>query len=160
MADWRADFKQFHQTIRLNYAYWPGAVCDWARVPAAYEADLAAVKNLADFVTLLERVMGELCDAHASLGTNLSSSYCLVPSGTDIWVEARDSGVFVTDVRTESEAAQGELKPGMLLVSVGASRLLRHWSSSGRAPFPKRAFQPRPIAPICWSPVATTSHEY
>ena len=123
MPDWRADFKQFHQTIRLNYAYWPDAPCEWKRVPAAYEADLVAVKSLADFVPLLERVMGELCDAHASLGTNLSSSYCLVPSGTDLWVEARDSGVFITDVRTESEAAQRALKPGMALASVGGKPL-------------------------------------
>lgn len=128
MPDWRADFKQFHETIQENYAYWPSAPCSWAKIPAAYEAEIAAVKTRDDFVRLLEQAIGELCDAHASLGTNLASSYRLVPSGTELWVEARDSRVLLTDIRTASETG---LQTGLMLERVGdkplAEALLASW---------------------------------
>lgn len=99
MTDWQKDFQYFWESIRENHAYLREAPCQWDSVPGAYAEELAAVNDKNGFIRLLERAIGELCDNHASLGTNLADSYRLVPSGTDIRVEARPNGIYVTDLR-------------------------------------------------------------
>lgn len=119
MPDWRADFAQFHKIIAENYAYWPDAPCDWAKVPKVYAADLDAVSGRDDFVRLLENAIAELCDHHAALGTNLASSYRLVPTGTDLWVEPTGGAWTVTDVRPGSDAVRKGIALGARIMKVG-----------------------------------------
>ncbi|MGC4045636.1 MAG: S41 family peptidase [Armatimonas sp.] len=117
MTDWEKDFSYFWESIRDNHAYLSEAPCSWAAVPRAYAAELAAVKDKIGFIRLLERAIGELCDNHASLGTNLGDSYRLVPSGTDIRVEARPNGISITDLRSP----RSDLKPGDRVLKMEAA---------------------------------------
>jgi hypothetical protein len=115
VTDWQKDFSYFWESVRDGYAYWDRAPCNWSAVPRAYAADLAAVKDEIGFIRLLERVIAELCDNHASLGTNLDDSFRLVPSGTDVRVEARSNGIYITDLRYGSS----ELKRGDRILGIG-----------------------------------------
>lgn len=114
---YRQDFDYFWQTIGENYCYWDKKQTDWQRVKEIYapQADTASSKY--SFLMLMERVMHELYDHHASLNANTRESSKLVPSGTDIWAEYRDGVPLVIEVRPGSGAAAAGLQPGMELVA-------------------------------------------
>jgi hypothetical protein len=99
VPSWNKEFQYLWESIRDNYAYLSEAPCNWNAAPHAYAPELAKITNVNGFIALIERVLDELCDNHVSLGTNLASSFRLVPSGTDVRVEARPDGVFVADLR-------------------------------------------------------------
>jgi C-terminal processing protease CtpA/Prc len=69
-----------------------------------------------NFVLLLEKVLYELYDHHASLNTNTMESQRLVPSGTDVWAEYRNGKPVIIELRPGFGAARSGLKPGMELV--------------------------------------------
>ena len=95
----RADFDALWKDVALNYAYFDSRLTNWAAVPDLYEADRAKVKTLKDFIGVLERVLDELCDAHAQLTVNTARSPRLVPSGADVWAEWAGGKAIVLEVR-------------------------------------------------------------
>ncbi len=108
LPDWNKEFRYLYESIRNNYAYLSESPCNWGMIPQAYASELAQITDRNSFISLLERALDELCDNHVSLGTNLASSFRLVPSGTDVRVEARPGGIYVTDLRAElSPLSQG-----------------------------------------------------
>jgi hypothetical protein len=116
---WSKEFRYLWESIRDNDAYLSEAPCDWSAIPRAYAPELAKITDRSGFISLLERVLDELCDNHISLGTNLASSFRLVPSGTDVRVEARPDGVFVTDLRSGASP----LSRGTRILGVGGKSL-------------------------------------
>lgn len=74
---------------------------------------------------LVESVVGELHDFHASLGTNDNSSPRLVPSGADILAHWEGNRAVVDDVLPGSVAAKAGVRPGSEIVKISqlATRL-------------------------------------
>lgn len=99
--------------VRDNYAYFDQKKTDWAKVRALYMPRAASAGNELEFIGVLEGMLEELYDPHASLGTNTASSPRLVPSGTDLWAEWQDGLPVVTAVRAGSEAERVGLRRGM-----------------------------------------------
>lgn len=104
--------------LRDNYAYFDKKQTDWNSVKALYRPLLAGVKTRSEFVSLLERVLDELYDNHASLNTNLKTSPRLVPTGIDLWAEWSNGGAVITQIRRGFSAEQAGLKVGMEIISI------------------------------------------
>ena len=117
-AQYQQDYTYLWTTVRDDYAYFNKKQTDWARVRQHADSVLPAVATRAQFVRLLENSLAELYDPHAGLGTNLTDSRRLVPSGTDAWAEPGPAGAVVTAVRPGFGAARAGLRPGMVLLAV------------------------------------------
>src|SRR6185503_1250007 len=70
----QADFDALWRYVDQNYAYFDSRVTGWSSVPALYRADVGAVKTRSDLITVFERVLDELYDAHAQLTANTANS--------------------------------------------------------------------------------------
>jgi carboxyl-terminal processing protease len=108
----RADFDALSKDVAENYAYFDSRLTNWAGVPGLYQGELAKVKTREDFIGVLERVLDELCDAHAQLTVNTARSPRLVPSGADIWAEWIGGKAIVLEVREDSDARRAGIRAG------------------------------------------------
>lgn len=114
---YREDFDYLWQTIKDNYCYWDKKATDWERVKTLYAPAADTITSHGSFVGLLERVLYELYDHHASLNTNTRESQRLVPSGADSWAEYINGKPLVTDVRKDYGAWKAGLRAGMELLA-------------------------------------------
>ncbi|MGZ5191599.1 MAG: hypothetical protein ACXWCZ_11310, partial [Flavisolibacter sp.] len=89
-ADFKADFHYLWNAVQTDYCYLADKQTDWQQVKIIYGKRVDTITTLPSFVALLESVLRELYDHHASLSTNTRSSYQLVPSGTNLWGEYLD----------------------------------------------------------------------
>lgn len=115
---YRADFDYLWETLKTDYCYWDKKATDWDKVKALYAPQADTITTRSSFVGLLERVLYELYDHHASLNTNTPESQRLVPSGADLWAEYAGGRPLVLEVRRGYGAWNAGLRPGMELVAV------------------------------------------
>lgn len=114
---YRADFDYLWQMIKDNYCYWDKKATDWEKVRTLYAPEVDTITSNRSFVGLLERVLHELYDHHASLNTNTQESQRLVPSGTDLWAEYVKGKPLITEVRYQYGAWNAGMRAGMELVA-------------------------------------------
>ncbi|HVK79795.1 MAG TPA: PDZ domain-containing protein, partial [Verrucomicrobiae bacterium] len=82
-------------------------------------AQAESVATARDLVRFGERALTAIFDHHAILNSSRADSYGLTPSFADMWIESRDGRFVVTDVRHNSPAERGGVRPGDALVGVG-----------------------------------------
>lgn len=114
---YREDFDYLWQTIRTDYCYWDKKATDWERVKTLYSPQVDTITTTRNFVGLLERVLYEMYDHHASLNTNTPESQRLVPSGTDVWAAYVGGKPMILEVRQNSGAWRAGIRTGMELIS-------------------------------------------
>lgn len=114
----RSDFDALWKGVASNYAYFDSRLTNWAAVPDLYEADRANVKTREDFIGVLERVLDELCDAHAQLTVNTAHSPRIVPSGADVWAEWTGGKAIVLEVREGSDAKRAGIRAGAEILAL------------------------------------------
>jgi carboxyl-terminal processing protease len=107
-----ADVDWLFDQIAAHYAYLPERRLDLAKLRAAYEPRAAAALTRTAWLHVLEHVVGELHDHHATLGANADTSPQLIPTGTDLWAEVEHGRAVLTEVRPESPAATAGLRTG------------------------------------------------
>ncbi len=112
------DISSMCRFVEREYAYFDRRKTDWKRACAAYRAEAVAPLTRDAFVTLLERLLGELYDHHAHLGTNTRRSPRLVPSQTALVAEWKDGQAILVAVRRDSAAERAGLRPGMRVLTV------------------------------------------
>jgi len=110
--DYRKDLDFLLDSLRDYGAYVKVDKIDLRAMRIAYEPKFASVKDKPELVHLLEEVVGELHDFHASLGTNNDTSPRLVPSGTDIVGHWKGSVAVIDQVKENSLAAKAGVHPG------------------------------------------------
>ncbi|HEY0058828.1 MAG TPA: S41 family peptidase [Flavisolibacter sp.] len=115
---YREDFEFFWKTVQENYCYWDKKQTDWQKVKTRFSPMMDTVSSRRSFVLLLEKVMNELYDHHASLNTNTRESQRLVPSGTDIWAKYVKGKPVITEVRRGFGADKAGMKAGMEIIAV------------------------------------------
>jgi len=106
------DFDYLWSQLRDNYAYFDKKETDWNRVKEVYRPKVAEVRNEREFVTLLERVLDELCDPHTHLKVNTNRSTRLIPTGLDVWAEWKNGKAIITQLRRGFSAEQAGLEVG------------------------------------------------
>jgi C-terminal processing protease CtpA/Prc len=113
---YREDFDFVWKTVKEEYAYWDKKKTDWDRVFQIYSPQADTISSRKSFVMLMEKVIYELYDHHASLGTNTRESQRLVPTGTDIWAEYENGKPVIKEVRLGSGAAMKGIHAGMTIL--------------------------------------------
>ena len=116
VINYKEDFLFFWNTINDYYSYFDKKQTDWQKVKALYAPQIDTVTTRSGFIHVLERVLYELYDHHASLNTNTMSSHRLVPSGTDIWAEYANGKAWIVSVRFKSPAADLNLQLGTEII--------------------------------------------
>ncbi|MEL6251263.1 MAG: S41 family peptidase [Bacteroidota bacterium] len=107
------DFEYFIKTLEENYAYFEGRGTNWERVKEIYTPRVEKIKDLSNFIRLIEEIWNELYNGHMSINFNLPSSSRLIPQGADFWVEYREGEFVIVDLRVGFNAEEVGLKPGM-----------------------------------------------
>lgn len=113
-----ADFAAFCHFVDKEYAYFDVKKTDWTRACAFYGNEVTSATNRVAYVELLERVLGELYDHHAHLGTNTRKSPRLVPTQTDLVATWLDGRAIITAVRANSPAERAGLRPGFEALAI------------------------------------------
>lgn len=117
-AQYREDVTFFWQTVHDDYAYFDQKQTDWDQVRRRYLPQADTLRSRRALVRLLETMLTELYDHHASLGTNRPDSYRLVPTGADVYAEWEGSRALVRAVRPGFGAAQAGVEPGTEIMAV------------------------------------------
>ena len=113
-----ADFTAFCDFVRDEYAYFDVKKTDWDAACKFYAPRAAAATDRDAFIGVLERAMAELYDHHAHLGTNTNQSPRLVPTQSQIFGAWREGKAWVEDVRSDSPAKAGGVRPGMQVLAI------------------------------------------
>ena len=111
------DFDELWRTLGERYCYFGEKRTDWNAVRRTYRPLAVAARSRAAFTGIVERVIGELYDAH----THLKDALADAPRGPyfDLWVEPnRDGTALITSVRDQSAAADTGLGPGETVVAI------------------------------------------
>jgi len=125
-----ADLNWLVDQLQKNYAYSHSRHVDIASIARLYRDDALKAGDDLQWIAVLERIIAELYDHHASLNTNTPSSPQLVPSGADIWGQVVGGVSTITQVRAKSVAHRAGVRPGMTVVSIAgepASKALARW---------------------------------
>ncbi|MDO5522853.1 MAG: S41 family peptidase [Bacteroidia bacterium] len=107
------DFIEFWTYINNHYAYLDQQKIDWNKVREIYEPKAQKISSNEEFIQLLESVLNELHNGHASLNTNLNTSNRLIPSGSDLYIEKSGNKFYITDLRKGFGGELSGLKIGM-----------------------------------------------
>ena len=98
--------------IKDHYIYFEDRSTHWSEACALAQTEALTARSSAERLAVLENLLDELYDAHASLGTNTSTSPRLIPSGADYWIVADGDCGRIVGVRPGSGAARARLHPG------------------------------------------------
>jgi carboxyl-terminal processing protease len=114
------DFDELWQTLGERYCYFGEKRTDWKAVRALYRPQALAAGSRDDFAAVVDRVLGELYDAHTHRG-GAADGTARLPY-YDLWVESgRGNGALVTSVRDGSAAADAGIVPGDTITGVDAA---------------------------------------
>jgi carboxyl-terminal processing protease len=93
---------------------------NWDDVGKHYRPLVDGVKNDQEFYTLVNRMTGELHDAHTRFNSPEAWENRQKDQGVTIGFQMadRDAAVVVTDVSADSNAARAGIEPGMILLTV------------------------------------------
>ena len=116
-----ADLDWLVDQIALHYAYLPERQIDLEKLRALYRPQARAAGTRGAWIHVVEQVVGELHDHHATLGTNTPSSPNLVPTGTDLWAEMRNGRAVLSEVRRGGPASAAGLRAGDVVVTIGGT---------------------------------------
>lgn len=118
-TDYRKDLDELLDSFAAYGAYVREDGVDIEALRKAYTPRFAAVADRPALLRLVESVVGELRDHHASLGTNDDHSPRLVPSGADIIGHWEGERAVVDEVWTASVAAKAGVEAGDEIISIG-----------------------------------------
>ena len=113
-----AEFASFCQFVDEEYAYFDARKTEWPKACAHYAAQAAGATDRSAYVSLLERALAELYDAHAHLGTNTPQSPRLVPTQSSLFGAWRAGKAVIVAVKQGSAAEQAGLRPGIDVLTV------------------------------------------
>lgn len=112
------DFAAFCQFVDEEYAYFDARKTDWPKACNFHAAQAADATDRSAYVTLLERALAELYDAHAHLGTNTPRSPRLVPTQSSLFGAWRAGKAVIVAVKQGSAAEHAGLRPGIEVLTI------------------------------------------
>ena len=117
-ARYAADARAMCDLVPKVYAFYATRSAHWSEACRQAQVEAAAVTTPGQGTMVLEHLVDALWDAHASLGVNTDASPWLVPSGSDLWLEAQRTDVLVTGVRYGGAADRAGIRVGDLILSI------------------------------------------
>jgi carboxyl-terminal processing protease len=135
------DFDELWRTLGERYCFFGEKRTDWSAVRALYRPQALAATSRDDFGAIVDRVLGELYDAHTHRG-DAADGTARLPY-YDLWVEpGRAGSALVTSVREVSAAADAGIAPGDMVTSVDGVAI----ATRATASMPRCLSRPDPAA--------------
>lgn len=103
--------------VPRKYAYFEARSTHWGETCLRAQQEAALQEGRRGSLAILERMVDDLYDSHASLNANNQKSPRLVPSGSDLFIEVREDRYIITAVRPMSGAAKAGVSVGDEFVS-------------------------------------------
>ena len=139
-TDFAADARELDRLIAANYAYldrFPGGTMPDT---PALAAERGAVTDSGSLLHYAEDRIASLADHHAITGRSFADSWAVVPSYSDLWIDAT---YRITAVRAGSTAERAGIVAGDALVAIGgvptAQAVAAFWAPTGLEPSGERA---------------------
>jgi hypothetical protein len=139
-GDFAADAREIDRLIAANYAYldrFPGATLP--DTPALI-AERGAVSDAKSLLRYAEHRIASLADHHAITGRSFADSWAVVPSYSDLWI---DAAYRITAVKPGSPAERAGIVAGDALAGVDgvptAQAVAAFWAPIGLSPDGERA---------------------
>ncbi len=117
-ARYAADARAMCELVPKVYAYYATRAPHWAEACRQAQHQAALVTTPSQGTAVLEHLVDALWDPHASLGVNTDASPWLVPSGSDLWLEAQGTEALVTGVRRGGAADRAGIRVGDRILSI------------------------------------------
>ena len=135
------DFDELWRTLDERYCYFGEKRTDWSAVRSLYRPQALVASSRDDFAAIVDRVLGELYDAHTHRG-DAADGTARLPY-YDLWVEpGRAGSALVTSVRDGSAAADVGIVPGDIVTSVDGAPVAKRAAVS----MPRCLSRPDPAA--------------
>lgn len=134
------DFDELWRTLGERYCYFGEKRTDWTAVRALYRPQALASSSRDAFEAVVDRVLGELYDAHTHRGGGADGTARLPYH--DLWVEPARDGALVTDIRDGSAAADAGIVPGDLVTTIDGTSVI----ARAAAQAPRCLSRPDPAA--------------
>lgn len=113
-----SDVQTACEGVKTKYYYFKKRAAHWEQSCEKAAERAAYSKTRATDLSILEELIDDLFDPHINLNTNNQNSPRLLPSGTDVWLEASESGqYFISAIRPNTGAAASGLNIGDKLVA-------------------------------------------
>jgi carboxyl-terminal processing protease len=142
-TEYISDFHWLTTQIEQRYAYLADRHVDMARLQALYMPHVETVQTRDEWIAVLEDVLSELHDCHATLGTHTAHSPQLIPTGADMWGDMVDGRATLVEVRSDSPAERAGIRAGDEVLSVDgepvAAAIARHMPHTLSQPDPQAA---------------------
>ena len=118
-ADFVEDFEFLWDSFSNEYAYLEDVPIDWQKVRGHYFPQVETAATLDSFMTVVERVLEELCDNHVHLTANTSTSPRIVPARSDLHALWEAGRAVIKAVRAGFGADTSGLRPGDIAIGLG-----------------------------------------
>ena len=118
-ADFVEDFEFLLDSFSNEYAYLEDVPVDWQKVRGHYFRQVETAATLDSFMTVVERVLEELCDNHVHLTANTSTSPRIVPARSDLHARWEAGRAVIKAVRAGFAADTSGLRPGDIVIDLG-----------------------------------------
>jgi len=111
---------------------------NWEEVGNRYRPQVENVKDDAEFYALVNRMTGELHDAHTRFNSPTAWENRKKDLGVSIGFTSaeRDNAVVVTDVYPDSNAAKAGLEPGMIILTVNGKPIAEQLAEAAKTVLP------------------------
>lgn len=132
---WRSAAMSLEPLVNANYACLDDLPGGEFALTETLRQEAEAVHDRRSLVRFAERAILLLANHHVNLSSNLTDSWAIVPTFSDLWVERRGEELIITAVRDGSPASQAGIREGGRLVAVGGvptgQALAAFWSDLG-----------------------------
>ncbi|MGG8497189.1 S41 family peptidase [Tenacibaculum sp. TC6] len=120
---YQEDFDYLWTMIHNYYAYFDQKQTNWSEVKEIYQKEVAKVTEDSQFIRIVENTIYELYDAHAGINRNLKSSFRLIPTSTDAWIQIKNNKYYIADIRSGFEIEKTGLKVGAELLRINNRKI-------------------------------------
>lgn len=120
---YQEDFDYLWSMIHKYYAYSDQKQTNWPEVKEIYQKEVAKVTEDSQFIRIVENTIYELYDAHVSINRNLKSSFRLIPTSTDAWIQIKNNKYYIADIRSGFEIEKTGLKVGAELLRINNRKI-------------------------------------
>lgn len=114
--DLASDIKIICKEVPRKYVYFKARASHWPETCERAKKEASLLDGKRGALAILERMVDDLYDPHIGVNTNNQNSPRLIPSGSDLWIEAVGDQYIVSAVRPSSGAAKAGIAVGDELI--------------------------------------------
>ncbi len=117
--EFTSDAQAVEAMVNAHYAYLDRLSGSTFSLTPTLEIEASTVRDRAGLLRFMERVLLLLADHHAITGNSFHDSWAVIPSYSDLWIEAVGDEYRITAVRDNSPASAAGISAGDRMIAFG-----------------------------------------